>query len=41
MRRITPPMRTPNSPLFKRSEILMAVAFALVFIAMARLHVIY
>ena len=34
-------MRTPNSPLFKRSEILMAVAFAVAFVALATLHVIY
>ena len=34
-------MRTPNSPLFKRSEILMALVFALVFVALARLNVIY
>ena len=33
-------MRTPNSPLFKRSEILMALAFALLFIALAQLNVV-
>ena len=40
MRRIASPMRTPNSPLFKRSEILMALAFAILFIALARLNVV-
>ena len=34
-------MRTPNSPLFKGSEILMALVFAAAFIALATLHVIY
>ncbi len=34
-------MRTPNSPLFKRSEILMALVFAAAFVAMTTLHVIY
>ena len=33
-------MRTPNSPLFKRSEILMALVFTLVFIALARFNVV-
>jgi hypothetical protein len=34
-------MRTPNSPLFKRSEIMMAVVFAAAFVALASLHVVF
>jgi len=34
-------MRTPNSPLFTWSEILMAVVFAAAFIGLGTLHVIY
>ncbi len=33
-------MRTPNSPLFKGSEILLAIVFALAFVAIATLHII-
>lgn len=41
MRRKTARMRTPNGPLFKTSEIMMALAFAAVFIAVASLQVVY
>jgi hypothetical protein len=34
-------MRTPNSPLFKRSEIMMALVFAAAFVGLAALHVVY
>jgi hypothetical protein len=34
-------MRTPNGPLFKTSEIVLALAFAAVFIAVASLQVVY
>ena len=34
-------MRTPNSPLFKRTEIIVVAAFALIFALIASLNIVF